>query len=109
MSKSINAAVYETHGNPADVLQVEMRAWPMPAADEAVVKMSAAPINPAAKSTFENAAGEDKRVGGLVQDENRASWGCTSSYLGIRSHVLAGLAGLDVTEPPEMTLTGLGP
>src|SRR6476620_9692405 len=47
MSKSINAAVYETHGNPADVLQVETRAWPMPAADEAVVKMSAAPINPA--------------------------------------------------------------
>jgi trans-2-enoyl-CoA reductase len=47
MSKSINAAVYETHGNPADVLQVETRLWPMPAADEAVVKMSAAPINPA--------------------------------------------------------------
>jgi mitochondrial enoyl-[acyl-carrier protein] reductase / trans-2-enoyl-CoA reductase len=47
MSKSINAAVYETHGNPADVLQVETRPWPVPAADEAVVKMSAAPINPA--------------------------------------------------------------
>ena len=47
MSKSINAAVYETHGNPADVLQVETRPWPTPAADEAVVKMSAAPINPA--------------------------------------------------------------
>src|SRR6188472_1546528 len=47
MSKSINAAIYETHGNPADVLQVEMRAWPTPAADEVVVKMSATPINPA--------------------------------------------------------------
>ena len=47
MSKSISAAVYETHGNPADVLQVESRPWPTPAADEAVVKMSAAPINPA--------------------------------------------------------------
>lgn len=47
MSKSINAAVYETHGNPADVLQVASRPWPTPAADEAVVKMSAAPINPA--------------------------------------------------------------
>jgi trans-2-enoyl-CoA reductase len=47
MSKSINAAVYETHGNPADVLQVETRSWPTPAADEAVVKLSAAPINPA--------------------------------------------------------------
>jgi mitochondrial enoyl-[acyl-carrier protein] reductase / trans-2-enoyl-CoA reductase len=47
MSKSISAAVYETHGNPADVLQVESRAWPTPAADEAVIKMCAAPINPA--------------------------------------------------------------
>ena len=47
MSKSISAAVYETHGNPADVLRVESRPWPKPAADEAVVKMRAAPINPA--------------------------------------------------------------
>ncbi len=47
MNKTINAAVYETHGNPADVLRVETRSWPTPAADEAVVKMSAAPINPA--------------------------------------------------------------
>jgi trans-2-enoyl-CoA reductase len=47
MSKSISAAVYETHGNPADVLQIESRPWPTPAADEAVVKMRAAPINPA--------------------------------------------------------------
>jgi mitochondrial enoyl-[acyl-carrier protein] reductase / trans-2-enoyl-CoA reductase len=47
MSKSISAAVYETHGNPADVLRVESRPWPTPAADEAVVKVSAAPINPA--------------------------------------------------------------
>ncbi|MFL6505714.1 MAG: MDR family NADPH-dependent oxidoreductase, partial [Candidatus Udaeobacter sp.] len=36
-----------THGNPADVLRVESRPWPTPAADEAVVKMLAAPINPA--------------------------------------------------------------
>jgi trans-2-enoyl-CoA reductase len=47
MNKSINAAVYETHGNPADVLRIETRSWPTPAADEVVVKMSAAPINPA--------------------------------------------------------------
>src|SRR4029450_5917148 len=47
MSKSISATVYETHGNPADVLRVETRPWPTPAADEAVVKMYAAPINPA--------------------------------------------------------------
>jgi trans-2-enoyl-CoA reductase len=45
--KTINAAVYETHGNPADVLHVESRSWPMPAAGEVIVKMRAAPINPA--------------------------------------------------------------
>ena len=47
MSRNISAAVYEKHGNPADVLHVETRPWPTPAADEAVVKMRAAPINPA--------------------------------------------------------------
>ncbi len=47
LNKTINAAVYEKHGNPADVLRVETRPWPTLAADEAVVKMSAAPINPA--------------------------------------------------------------
>src|SRR5262245_63008848 len=47
MKKTINAAVYEKHGNPADVLHIETRPWPTPAADEAVVKMRAAPINPA--------------------------------------------------------------
>src|SRR5438093_9563799 len=47
MNKSIGAAVYETHGNPPDVLNVEARPWPAPAAGEAVVKMCAAPINPA--------------------------------------------------------------
>src|SRR5216110_896006 len=47
MSKSINVAVYETHGNPADVLDVETQPWPTPAPHEAVVQMRAAPINPA--------------------------------------------------------------
>jgi mitochondrial enoyl-[acyl-carrier protein] reductase / trans-2-enoyl-CoA reductase len=47
MSKTISAAVYETHGNPADVLRVESRPWPTPATDQVVVKMLAAPINPA--------------------------------------------------------------
>jgi NADPH:quinone reductase and related Zn-dependent oxidoreductases len=45
--KTINAAVYETHGNPADVLRVESRPWPTPAPGEVIVKMRAAPINPA--------------------------------------------------------------
>jgi trans-2-enoyl-CoA reductase len=47
MNKTITAAVYEKHGNPADVLRVETSQWPTPAPDEAVVKMLAAPINPA--------------------------------------------------------------
>ncbi|HET6887888.1 MAG TPA: 2-enoyl thioester reductase domain-containing protein [Candidatus Udaeobacter sp.] len=45
--RTINAAVYETHGNPADVLHVEPRPWPTPAVGEVIVKMRAAPINPA--------------------------------------------------------------
>jgi trans-2-enoyl-CoA reductase len=45
--RTINAAVYETHGNPADVLHVESRTWPTPALGEVIVKMRAAPINPA--------------------------------------------------------------
>jgi mitochondrial enoyl-[acyl-carrier protein] reductase / trans-2-enoyl-CoA reductase len=44
---TINAAVYETHGNPADVLRVESQPWPTPAAGEVIVKIRAAPINPA--------------------------------------------------------------
>jgi mitochondrial enoyl-[acyl-carrier protein] reductase / trans-2-enoyl-CoA reductase len=45
--RTINAAVYETHGNPADVLRVELRSWPTPGPGEVIVKMRAAPINPA--------------------------------------------------------------
>jgi len=47
MNKTIDAAVYEAHGNPADVLHVESQPWPTPGAGEAIVKMRAAPINPA--------------------------------------------------------------
>jgi trans-2-enoyl-CoA reductase len=47
MSKTIKAIVYERHGNPADVLQIQTQPWPTPDADEAVVEMRAAPINPA--------------------------------------------------------------
>ena len=47
MSKTIKAIVYERHGNPAEVLQIQTQPWPKPAAAEAIVAMRAAPINPA--------------------------------------------------------------
>lgn len=53
MAKSIRAAVYETHGNPAEVLTIVERPWPMPAPDEVVVSMRAAPINPADLNAIE--------------------------------------------------------
>ena len=53
MNKTFKAAIYETHGNPADVLRVVELPWPEPAANEVVVKMSAAPINPADLNSIE--------------------------------------------------------
>src|SRR5205814_2707337 len=53
MDQTIKAAVYEAHGNPPDVLHVETRPWPRPKADEAVVAMRAAPINPADLNAIE--------------------------------------------------------
>ncbi len=53
MSKTISAAVYETHGKPADVLQVKKLPRPVPAPDEVLVEMRAAPINPADLNAIE--------------------------------------------------------
>ena len=53
MSKTFKAAIYETHGNPAEVLRIVERPWPQPAADEVVVRMLAAPINPADLNAIE--------------------------------------------------------
>jgi trans-2-enoyl-CoA reductase len=47
MSKTIKSIVYERHGNPPEVLQIKTEPCPTPAADEALVEMRAAPINPA--------------------------------------------------------------
>ena len=47
MNKTIKVVVYETHGNPAEVLEIKTEALPKPADDEALVEMRAAPINPA--------------------------------------------------------------
>ena len=51
--KTIRAAIYETHGNPAEVLRVVEQPWPAPAADEVVVQMRAAPLNPADVNAIE--------------------------------------------------------
>ena len=53
MTKSIKAAIYETHGNPVEVLRIVEQRWPEPAPDEVVVKMAAAPINPADLNAIE--------------------------------------------------------
>jgi trans-2-enoyl-CoA reductase len=53
MSKSLKAAIYETHGNPAEVLRIVEQPWPAPAPNEAVVRMAAAPINPADLNAIE--------------------------------------------------------
>jgi len=53
MTKSIKAAIHETHGNPTEVLRVVEQPWPKPGADEVVVKMAAAPINPADLNSIE--------------------------------------------------------
>ena len=47
MGKTIRAVVYEAHGNPEEVIRIVEQPWPAPLADEAVVKMHAAPLNPA--------------------------------------------------------------
>ena len=53
MRKTFKAAVYETHGNPAQVLRVAELPLPEPQPNEVVVKMKAAPINPADLNSIE--------------------------------------------------------
>ena len=53
MSKTIRVALYEAHGNPVEVLRVVEQPWPTPAADETVVQMRAAPLNPADINSIE--------------------------------------------------------
>lgn len=53
MTKTIRVAICEAHGNPVEMLRVVEQAWPTPAADEVVVEMRAAPINPADLNSIE--------------------------------------------------------
>jgi len=52
-SGSTKAIVYHAHGKPAEVLRLEERELPSPAADEALVRLRAAPINPADLNAIE--------------------------------------------------------
>lgn len=47
MSQSINAIVYAAHGKPLEVLRLEEQALNPPGPEEALVRLKAAPINPA--------------------------------------------------------------
>jgi mitochondrial enoyl-[acyl-carrier protein] reductase / trans-2-enoyl-CoA reductase len=92
--ETINAAVYETHGNPADVLHVESRPWPTPAAGEVIVKMRAAPINPADLNQVEGKypvraelpATPGFEGAGIVADVGAEVKGLTSGTLVILPH-----------------------
>jgi trans-2-enoyl-CoA reductase len=92
--ETINAAVYETHGNPADVLHVESRPWPTPAAGEVIVKMRAAPINPADLNQIEGKypvraelpATPGFEGAGIVADVGAEVKGLTSGTLVILPH-----------------------
>lgn len=53
MTKSFKAAIYETHGNPPETVRIVDLPWPKPAANEVVLKMVAAPINPADLNSIE--------------------------------------------------------
>jgi mitochondrial enoyl-[acyl-carrier protein] reductase / trans-2-enoyl-CoA reductase len=53
MPKSLKAAIYETHGSPGEVLRIAEQPWPEPEPNEVVVKMAAAPINPADLNAIE--------------------------------------------------------
>ncbi len=53
MKETISAAIYETHGKPADVLQICEVPRPRASEGEVVVEMRAAPINPADLNAIE--------------------------------------------------------
>src|SRR5437764_5707263 len=92
--ETIDAAVYETHGNPADVLHVESQPWPKPGTGEVIVKMRAAPINPADLNQIEGKypvraelpATPGFEGAGIVADVGAEVKGLTSGTLVILAH-----------------------
>src|SRR5205807_8881358 len=92
--ETINVAVYSAHGNPADVLRVESRRWPTPGADEVVVEMRAAPINPADLNAIEGKYPGKREVpavpgfegAGIVSELGKNVSNLTIGSLGILPH-----------------------
>jgi mitochondrial enoyl-[acyl-carrier protein] reductase / trans-2-enoyl-CoA reductase len=117
MNKSISAAVYETHGKPSEVLQLQRRPWPAPAADEVVVAMRAAPINPADLNAIEGkypvrpplpatpgfeGSGVVVEIGSTVKDLTTGALVILPHYVGTWREALAVKAQDLVAVPPEI-------
>jgi mitochondrial enoyl-[acyl-carrier protein] reductase / trans-2-enoyl-CoA reductase len=119
MKKTINAAVYQTHGNPADVLHVESRPWPTPAAGEVIVKMRAAPINPADLNQIEGKypvraelpATPGFEGAGIVVDGGAEAKGLASDALVILPHNVGTWRGAVAVKADELVVVpaGIGP
>ena len=116
MSKTISVAVYETHGNPADVLRVESRPWPTPATDQVVVKMLAAPINPADLNQIEGKypvrpelpATPGFEGAGIVVKVGAGVKGLTSGALVILPHNLGTWRGAVAVKASELVVVPPG-
>ena len=117
MSKTIKAIVYERHGNPAEVLQIQTQPRPKPAADEALVEMRAAPINPADINAIEGkyparrevpavpgfeGAGVVVDVGANVSTINKGALVILPHNIGTWREALAVKASELVPVPPEI-------
>src|SRR5947209_407619 len=117
MNRTIKAIVYERHGNPADVLQIQTQPWPKPAPDEAVVEMRAAPINPADINAIEGkypgrrevpaipgfeGAGVVAEVGANVSTITKGALVILPHNIGTWRKALAVKAGELVAVPPEI-------
>ena len=115
MKTNINVAIYERHGNPAEVLRIESRPWPEPGPDEVVVEMKAAPINPADLNAIEGkypgrrevpavpgfeGAGIVVEVGGNVKSPGKGDLVIVPHHIGTWRDALAVKAGELVVVPP---------
>ena len=117
MNKTIKVVVYQRHGNPADVLEIKAEQWPKPAPDEAVVAMSAAPINPADINAIEGkypgrreipavpgfeGAGVVVEVGGSAKNIANGALVILPHHIGTWREAVAVKASELVAVPPEI-------